>query len=412
MNRVTMIVLSASLLACPAKTEQTVVEPVETAEAAEPKPEVVIPVLGMDMGLPDRPEFLVPVPPAIYEDGTWSIRGLRSVLEELLPEAEQDRVVRVTAWVQEVYQQPECPEGVLCPPGKMPHAWLVDDPGVRGKQLALMLTGTEFPIPEWDEESRVFWAGAQTIELEVGRRYVFMGWFRRFTESGFGHDAGLLELLAVTDYPAPAKSLWIVPINSQFHPRARAARGMEPLQPVDAEVPEAVKLGTSLDEAGPPIEPRDAKHALELGHAAARDGLPLHADWYYRWLVVHWPDSPTGWVYLANFYADWGEGEAGKAILDIAIARRPDDAYLHNGLGRLLLNLGKPAEAVVSYRRAVELAPDKPDAWFGLGMAYAEVPERERAIEALEQFLEVGGDSPEHVIKAAQDTIMRMQGPL
>lgn len=38
-----------------------------------------IPVLGLELGLPERPEFVIAELPTVAEDGTWSIRGLRSV---------------------------------------------------------------------------------------------------------------------------------------------------------------------------------------------------------------------------------------------------------------------------------------------------------------------------------------------
>ena len=157
---------------------------------------------------------------------------------------------------------------------------------------------------------------------------------------------------------------------------------------------------------GPLREPVDRADAVELARAEA--GYPGRADYYYRWSIVDDPRSASAWVALGNLYGDNGRADAGLAILDLAIEREPDDSYLHNGRGRLLLNIGEPAAAVESYGRALELQPDAAAVLFGLGMAYAELPDRKRATETLERFLIVGKDSPEHVRKAAQDTIMRM----
>ena len=46
---------------------------------------------------------------------------------------------------------------------------------------------------------------------------------------------------------------------------------------------------------------------------------------------------------------------------------------------------------------------------FGLGMAYAELRQKEEAAENLELFLKkAGNDVPEHTQQAARDTIARM----
>jgi tetratricopeptide (TPR) repeat protein len=389
---------------------QRTTDPAEAPAASESSGSD-IPVLGLELGLPERPTFVVPNSPTIADDGSWSIRGLRSVLDELLPEAEQGRVVVVTAYVQEIYQPPPCLPNQRCVAGKQPHAWVVDDPSVQGKRLALMLVGTEFLIPEWDDATQQRFADAPKLELEVGRRYAFMGWFRRQTESGFAHDRGLLELFAVAESPVVADSQWIVPIASPHHARTRAASKLEPLRPELARVPESVRLGNDTLAADLVREPSDAKHAYALGRDADAAGQPLHADYYFRWMIVHSPESATGWVALANFYVDYGEPEVGEKVLEIAIGRRPDDPHLYNGLGRMLLALERPQAASAAYRRTIELNPNQVDALFGLGMAYAELGDRQHAIETLERFLELAADAPEHVKSAARDTIYRMAQP-
>jgi|GEM_PF-1316415 len=371
-----------------------------------------IPVLGLELGLPEQPDFVLANLPAVAEDGTWSIRGLRSVRDELLPEGELGKVVLVSAYVQEVYAAPPCPKDSLCPPGKLPHAWFVDDPRIEGKQDALMVPGIEFPIPEWDEAAQEFWASSRAVEFEVGRRYVLMGWFRRFSDSGFAHDKGLLELLAVTDYPATADSVWLVPPNSYHHPRVRADSGLPPLAPERATVPTCVLHGTNYANLGPLIEPSDNKQAVALAQEAIDAGDPRRADYYLRWMIVADPDASHGWIGIADFYVDYGQYDLGLAVIDLAIARRPDDASLHNGRGRALLNIGhfELAELAVSaYQRAHELTPDAPDVLFGLGIAYAETAQRELAIETLARFLEVAQDAPDHIRQAAMDTMMRME---
>ena len=61
-------------------------------------------------------------------------------------------------------------------------------------------------------------------------------------------------------------------------------------------------------------------------------------------------------------------GKAAAAI-DRLIERRPDDAFYHELKGQILLESGKAAPAVKSYRRAAGLAADEPLIQSGLGRA-------------------------------------------
>jgi hypothetical protein len=382
-------------------------EPPARVDPAEPE----VPVLGLELGLPPPPAFVEFEIPSMADDGTWSILGLRRVLEAMLPDAEAGLVVLVSAYVQEVYEPP-CGEGQWCPGTKQPHAWIVDDPRMRGKQNAMMVPGTQYPIPEWDTERLDAWAGEPELLLEPGRRYVFMGWLRRFSETGFAHDRGLLELFAVTDYPLVADASWIIPRNSRFHPEVRDEHGLPILTPKLAQPPASVTAGEMPPKPGPLVEPIDRAEAEKLARDEAWAGNPRRSDYYYRWLIVDDPSAGWVWVELGNMYLDNGELGAALAIVDLAVERFPTDPGVHSGRGRLLLNAGDPTAALESYRRAVELAPVRPDVWFGLGMAYAELRSAKESVEALERFLALAAISepavPEHIIRAAEDTIQAL----
>jgi len=71
------------------------------------------------------------------------------------------------------------------------------------------------------------------------------------------------------------------------------------------------------------------------------------------------------------------------------LARDPDDATTHFGLGRALLDLGRPGEAIDPLRRAVGLDPDYTAAHRDLGRALLESDAAREAAEILESALEV-----------------------
>jgi tetratricopeptide (TPR) repeat protein len=139
---------------------------------------------------------------------------------------------------------------------------------------------------------------------------------------------------------------------------------------------------------------------------------PEQADQAFRKCIeINAKYSPC-FVSLGNMYIDYGFSNVAMSVLETGTQVNDTDADMWNGMGRALLNLNRAKEAVEAYKKAKRIDPDKPDVLFGLGMAYAEIPMRKEAEETLNEFISKAGDSPEHIKKAAQDTIMRMAGPI
>lgn len=74
-------------------------------------------------------------------------------------------------------------------------------------------------------------------------------------------------------------------------------------------------------------------------------------------------------------------------------AERPDDAGVHNDLGNLLTMAGDAADAEAAYRRAVELAPERPAARYNLALLLQQRGDRK---EALKQYRSVVDLDPGH----------------
>jgi len=77
--------------------------------------------------------------------------------------------------------------------------------------------------------------------------------------------------------------------------------------------------------------------------------------------------------------------ETGKAIalIDGLIKERPNDAYFHELKGQISFESGRIPEAVISYRKAVQLAPEEPLIRVGLGQALIAVGSQPAMQEAL-----------------------------
>ena len=77
-----------------------------------------------------------------------------------------------------------------------------------------------------------------------------------------------------------------------------------------------------------------------------------------------------------------GQLSPGLSSLKEAVQLDPDNPIFHNGLGVLLLELRKPAEAEAEFQRAVELDSNYAEAHHNLGLSFAEQGRYEQAIAA------------------------------
>ena len=160
------------------------------------------------------------------------------------------------------------------------------------------------------------------------------------------------------------------------------------------------------------LNPNLYKAYYQMGTLHEKLDEPEQADQAYRKCIELNGNYSPCFVALGNMYIDYGFSNVAMAVLETGTQVNDTDADMWNGMGRALLALNRPKDAVEAYKKAKRIDPDKPDVLFGLGMAYAEIPMRKESEETLNEFISKAGNSPEHVKKAAQDTIMRMQGPI
>ena len=188
----------------------------EAKAEAETKEDLGPPV---QVQLPAAPNFDEGITVEKYDDGSFSIYGLRRDVDENVNAGSAGTEVNLKAWVQDVYVPPECPEGELCPPGKQPHVWVTDKPEEQGKKRAMMVVNYRFTIPEWDAAR---WKDQPEVVIEKGKQYTFKGKFKRFSDTGFSHDRGLLEFAAYhplnPETGAEQTSVWVYPPGAPWHP--------------------------------------------------------------------------------------------------------------------------------------------------------------------------------------------------
>ena len=181
-------------------------------------PAEVLPQIKVE--LPPTPNFEEGKAPETWSDSdcsdAYSIYGLRDKIDDRVKEGKAGTNIEVCGWVQEIYVPPECPEGEFCPPGKQAHVWVTDGENTIGKKRAMMVVNYRFQIPEWEAKT---WKGQPDVVLEKGKRYRFKGKFKRFSDTGFSHDAGLLEFDSVqVSNEDSGEKTWVYPPGASWHP--------------------------------------------------------------------------------------------------------------------------------------------------------------------------------------------------
>lgn len=190
----------------------------------EPAPKVKKSAEDEGPSAADNVKFELPPPPDFdegkvaekWDDGPWSIYGLRKQIDDSVKAGDAGQEIEVKGFVQDIYEPPVCPEGEKCPPGKQPHIWITDKADEKGKKRAMMVVGYRMTIPEYDAKR---WEKIPDVVFEKGKQYTFKGKFRRFSDQGFADARGLLEFTYYKAVdPATGQEGWIAPRNAPWHP--------------------------------------------------------------------------------------------------------------------------------------------------------------------------------------------------
>jgi tetratricopeptide (TPR) repeat protein len=125
---------------------------------------------------------------------------------------------------------------------------------------------------------------------------------------------------------------------------------------------------------------RRARLHVRLGAAALDRQVWVEAEGHFRAALALDPAVPAGHGGLARALFQQSQREAALAELEPALEEEPDDASLHTLRGACLSALGRPAEAVEPFRRALTLPPETAEEHFNLGRALLEA---DAAVDAL-----------------------------
>ena len=153
----------------------------------------------------------------------------------------------------------------------------------------------------------------------------------------------------------------------------------EGLAALDAEV--VARIETARD--GVLATPGDAEAWMALGMTyEAHDLFRLAVECYVRALDLG-PEAKA-WYRRALAHSKLGQGAEAIAALEAALALVPDDPALLARLGTFQFDEGLLDEAEASFRRAVDLDPDRLRAWMGLARVHLLRDRPQEAVALLE----------------------------
>jgi tetratricopeptide (TPR) repeat protein len=109
----------------------------------------------------------------------------------------------------------------------------------------------------------------------------------------------------------------------------------------------------------------------------------------YQEFVAEEPDSLEGLTYLAECYDKTGDEEMARKYYFEAIELTPEFPDPWYGLGLLSLTREKASESIPYFKRAVNLDENNPDYWFSMGKAYIGTKEIAKALRCFRTTLKL-----------------------
>lgn len=125
-----------------------------------------------------------------------------------------------------------------------------------------------------------------------------------------------------------------------------------------------------------------ARKEFESAERAYREALQLD------------PDFLTAYINLADLFRVTQRDSEGLILLEHGLARLPEAADLHHGLGLLQVRLKNTPEALKSLERAVKLAPDQPRFGYVYAMALTSVGRTLDARDVVRTALRITPNDP------------------
>jgi tetratricopeptide (TPR) repeat protein len=180
---------------------------------------------------------------------------------------------------------------------------------------------------------------------------------------------------------------------------ASAERPTESLQIVMAHAEESFRDGDYVEaqmayEQALQIEPGQARATVNLATCYLKNRFVKKAQDLLEVYLARHPDDPAARLVQARTLMRLGDLQAAGDSLRQVLRTNPDLVMAHYNLGFVAYRSGRYAEAEEHLKRACELKPDLPDAFYTLGLTSLALKRYPEAIASLEKAVQV---DPKHV---------------
>lgn len=138
------------------------------------------------------------------------------------------------------------------------------------------------------------------------------------------------------------------------------------------------------------VDPFSPEWRLIGGYAQAQMRDFRRAADYFGEMVRLAPDDAAGYEFLAESQRAGGEPQRAVVTLERALRVVRESPRIHSLMGNAHADLGRDAEAMAAYRRALALAPQMQEAWWGYGSTALRAGRLDEAREASRALLQMG----------------------
>ncbi|OGQ20003.1 MAG: hypothetical protein A2138_07545 [Deltaproteobacteria bacterium RBG_16_71_12] len=138
------------------------------------------------------------------------------------------------------------------------------------------------------------------------------------------------------------------------------------------------------------LEPQSPTAHYNLACFLATHGNDLAVREYKDTIDLEW-DYPDAHLNLGLTLAEKGQLPEALKEYQVALELDPGDPVARHELATVVMDMGKPGEAIPHLRDVVKAEPDNLDAWVDLGNCYATKGFYEQSEKALTRALEIDG---------------------
>lgn len=161
-------------------------------------------------------------------------------------------------------------------------------------------------------------------------------------------------------------------------------------------------------QAAASLDPKDYQPLLRLAAISSQQGQDSQARAFLRKAIDAAPQAEAPRLTMARYLLDRRDAAGAMAVANDLVRLQPSNGEAFALKGRVEMELGKPKEAVQSFRRFAALAPNSAPAQLMLSEALSKAGDQQGATAAMDAAMKINPYSPD--VRSAQVNLLLAQG--